>query len=134
GMRNGSSDFRDERWSLGIEPARSIPHSAFRIPHWLYLPIREQHSTAWMGLGIALVGHPEVGPADAIAAGHEPAERGVEAGLSSECGMDRATFETRGGHSGSNLPVRFRTPHSAFRTGYISQFENNTPRPGWGSG
>src|SRR5207253_7292397 len=61
----------------------SIPHSAFRIPHWLYLPIREQHSTAWMGLGIALVGHPEVGPADAIAAGHEPAERVVEAGLAS---------------------------------------------------
>src|SRR5438034_7201497 len=49
----------------------SIPHSAFRIPHWLYLPIREQHSTAWMGLGIALVGHPEVGPADAIAAGQD---------------------------------------------------------------
>src|SRR5438445_12973805 len=61
----------------------SIPHSAFRIPHLLYLPIREQHTTAWMGLRIALVGHPEVGPADAIAAGHEPAERVVEAGLAS---------------------------------------------------
>src|SRR5438128_12306375 len=55
----------------------SIPHSAFRIPHLSYLPIREQHSTAWMGLGVALVGHPEVGPADAIAAGHEPAEREI---------------------------------------------------------
>src|SRR2546428_4858722 len=61
----------------------SIPHSAFRIPHLSYLPIREQHSTAWMGLGVALVGHPEVGPADAIAARHEPAERVVEAGLAS---------------------------------------------------
>src|SRR3989442_14200195 len=61
----------------------SIPHSAFRIPHLLYLPIREQHSAGWMGLGVALVGHPEVGPADAIAAGHEPAERVVEAGLAS---------------------------------------------------
>src|SRR5947207_13566067 len=81
GMRNGSSDFRDERWSLGIEPARSIPHSAFRIPHWLYLPIREQHSTACLGLAIALVGHPEVGPADASSAGDNPAVRDVEAGL-----------------------------------------------------
>src|SRR5437016_13430866 len=61
----------------------SIPHSAFRIPHLSYLPIREQHSTAWMGLGVALVGHPEVGPADAIAAGHEPAECVVEAGRAS---------------------------------------------------
>src|SRR5207302_9694102 len=58
----------------------SIPHSAFRIPHLLYLPIREQHSAAWMGLGVALVGHPEVGPADAIAAGHELAERVVDGG------------------------------------------------------
>src|SRR2546429_7022931 len=61
----------------------SIPHSAFPIPHLLYLPIREQHSTAWMGLGIALAGHPEVGPANAIAAGYEPPERVVEAGLAS---------------------------------------------------
>src|SRR5207249_12193853 len=100
GMRNGSSDFRDERWSLGIEPARSSPHSAFRIPHWLYLPIREQHSSAWMGLGIALVGHPEVGPSDAIAAGHEPGERVVEAGLASHGHppdkIGRASWRERG--------------------------------------
>src|SRR5881296_2196010 len=80
GMRNGSSDFRDERLSLGIDPAPSIPHSEFRILHYSYLPIREQHTAARMGLRISLVGHPEVGPADAIAAGHEPAERVVEAG------------------------------------------------------
>src|SRR2546428_7128705 len=78
----------------------SILNSAFRIPHLLYLPIREQHSAAWMGLGVALVGHPEVGPADAIAAGHEPAERVVEAGLAShghppDAGAGRGGFGRR---------------------------------------
>src|SRR2546430_16174358 len=61
----------------------SIPHSAFRIPRLSYLPIREQHTAARMALRVALVGQPEVGPADAIAAGREPAEGVVEAGLAS---------------------------------------------------
>src|SRR5256886_12136042 len=74
----------------------SIPHSAFRIPHLSYLPIREQHATAWMGLGVALVGHPEVGPADAIAAGHEPTEGVVAAGLASH-GDAADTGAGRGG-------------------------------------
>src|SRR5256885_5611536 len=85
GMRNGSSDFRDERWSLEIEPARQFrtPHSAFRIPHLSDLPIGEQHAARGMGLRVSFVGHPEVGPADAIAAGHEPTEGVVAAGLAS---------------------------------------------------
>src|SRR5439155_1237283 len=59
----------------------SIPHSAFRTPHLSDLPIREQHTAAWRALRIPLVGHPQIGPADAIAAGHEAAEGIVEAGL-----------------------------------------------------
>src|SRR5213592_2225507 len=90
----------------------SIPHSAFPIPHLLYLPIREQHSTAWMGLGIALAGHPEVGPANAIAAGYEPAERVVEAGLAShshppDAGAGRGGFGRRDrGIEGARVPGR----------------------------
>src|SRR2546422_3084909 len=90
----------------------SIPHSAFRIPHLLYLPIREQHSTAWMGLRIALVGHPEVGPADAIAAGYEPAECVVETGLAShghpsDAGAGRRGFGRRDrGIEGTRVPGR----------------------------
>src|SRR5947208_14794887 len=90
----------------------SIPHSAFPIPHLLYLPIREQHSTAWMGLGIALAGHPEVGPANAIAAGYEPAERVVEAGLAShshppDAGAGSGGFGRRDrGIEGARVPGR----------------------------
>src|SRR5438034_10394236 len=89
-----------------------LPHSAFRILHWSYLPIREQPSTAWMGLGVALVGHPEVGPADATAAGHEPAERVVEAGLAShghppDAGAGRGGFGRRDrGIEGARVPGR----------------------------
>src|SRR5437773_9934335 len=61
----------------------SNPQSAIRDPQSSYLPIREQHTAAGMGLRISLVGHPEVGPADAIAAGHEPAQGVVAAGLAS---------------------------------------------------
>src|SRR5216117_2022596 len=94
---------------------RACPFSAaFRLPRsaFLDLPIREQHSTAWMGLGIALVGHPEVGPADAIAAGHEPAERVVEAGLAShghppDAGAGRGGFGRRDrGIEGARVPGR----------------------------
>src|SRR6266571_2290715 len=83
-----------------VKPCPSIPHSAFRIPHYSYLPIGEQHTAARMGLRIALVGHPEVGPADAIAAGYEPAERVVEACLAShghppDAGAGRGGFGRR---------------------------------------
>src|SRR6266571_6688277 len=64
-----------------VKPSPSIPHSAFHTPHYSYLPIREQHAVRRMGLRIPLVRHPQVGPADAIAAGDEPAEGVVEAGL-----------------------------------------------------
>src|SRR5436853_7613608 len=81
GMRNAEWIERLSRREVVIRDRTcpSIPHSAFRIPHLSYLPIREQHTAARMALRVALVGHPEVGPADAIAAGHEPAEGVVEA-------------------------------------------------------
>src|SRR2546421_2516791 len=46
-----------------------------------YLPIREQHALPRVRLAVPFVSHAEVGPADAIAAGDEPAERVVEARL-----------------------------------------------------
>src|SRR6266704_159427 len=90
----------------------SNPQSEIGNPQSSYLPIREQHSTAWMGLRIALVGHPEVGPADAIAAGYEPAERVVEAGLAShghppDAGAGRGGFGRRDrGIEGARVPGR----------------------------
>src|SRR5439155_10077045 len=82
---------------------RACPFSAaFRLPRsaFLDLPIREQHTAARMWLRISLVGHPEVGPADAIAAGYEPAERVVEACLAShghppDAGAGRGGFGRR---------------------------------------
>src|SRR5881394_3572756 len=61
------------RFALG---GRSIC-SAFRVSRsaLLDLPIREQHATPRVRLAVAFVGHPEVDPADPIAAGDEPAER-----------------------------------------------------------
>src|SRR6266566_4086106 len=81
-------------------PGPSNPQSEIDNPQSSYLPIREQHTPAWMGLRIALVGHPEVGPADAIAAGYEPAERVVEACLAShghppDAGAGRGGFGRR---------------------------------------
>src|SRR5256712_9974399 len=81
-------------------PRPSIPHSAFHIPHYSYLPIREQHTAARMGLRISLVGHPEVGPAYAIADGYESAELVVEACLAShghppDAGAGRGGFGRR---------------------------------------
>jgi len=52
---NGSSDF-ETRGFTRDRPRPSIPHSAFRIPHYSYPPIREQHTAARMGLRISLVG------------------------------------------------------------------------------
>src|SRR6266571_3884413 len=78
----------------------SNPQSAIANPQLSDLPVREQHTAARMGLRVALVGHPEVGPADAIAAGHEPAERVVEACLAShghppDAGAGRGGFGRR---------------------------------------
>src|SRR5919108_5587330 len=59
----------------------SNPQSAIANPQSSDLPIREQHAVRGVRLGVSLVDHPQVGPADAIAAGHEATERRVEAGL-----------------------------------------------------
>src|SRR2546427_232367 len=40
-----------------------------------YLPVGKQHALGRGLLGIAVLGHPQVGPADAVAAGDEAAER-----------------------------------------------------------
>src|SRR3989449_9103457 len=93
-------------------PGPSNPQSEIDKPPSLYPPIREKHSTAWMGLRIALVGHPAVGPADAIAPGYEPAERDVEAGLAShghplDAGAGRGGFGRRDrGIEGARVPGR----------------------------
>src|SRR2546430_10661373 len=57
-----------------------------------------------MGLRVTLVGHPEVGPADAIAAGHEPAEGVVAAGLASH-GDAADTGARRGGFGGRDRGI-----------------------------
>src|SRR2546430_7711307 len=81
GTRNrmGRGRSRMPRFALD---GRSIC-SAFRVPRsaFLDLPIREQHPVPRVRLAVPFVGHAEVGPADAIAAGDEPAERVVEARL-----------------------------------------------------
>src|SRR5437660_9211303 len=61
-----------------------------------YLPIREQHATPWVRLAVPLVGHPEVGPADAIAAGDQPAERVVEPRLAAHGDAPDARARGRG--------------------------------------
>src|SRR5690349_24910261 len=65
-------------------PGPLNPHSAIRNPQPSYLPIREQDPLGGMRLRVALVAHPEIGPAHAIAAGHQPAKRGVEARLAAD--------------------------------------------------
>src|SRR3989441_11956942 len=46
-----------------------------------------------------------------------PAPLQPECGVwNAECGMDRARFQTRGTHPGSNPALQFRTPHSTFHT------------------
>src|SRR5436190_2560151 len=84
------------RFALG---GRSIC-SAFRVSRsaLLDLPIREQHATPRVRLSVAFVGHPEVGPADPIAAGDEPAERIVEARLAAH--RDAPDPRPRGGGLG----------------------------------
>src|SRR2546430_13280813 len=70
--------------------------SAFRVPRsaFLDLPVREQHPVPRVRLAVPFVGHPEVGPADAIAASDEPAERVVEARLTAH--GDAPDARTRG--------------------------------------
>src|SRR5437867_12895667 len=46
GMRNGSDHFRFGRPTSGIELAPTIPHSAFRIPHWGGAAVREAYICA----------------------------------------------------------------------------------------
>src|SRR5438445_11948629 len=69
-----------------------------------YLPIGEQHTAPRVWLAVPFVGHPEVGPADAIAAGDEPAERGVEACLTAHGDAPDASARGRGlGRSDAHL-------------------------------
>src|SRR2546430_7143006 len=65
----------------GTGPGPSNPQSEIRNSQSSYLPIREQHAAPRVRLAVAFVGHPEVGPADPIAAGDEAAERVVQARL-----------------------------------------------------
>src|SRR5882762_4382784 len=51
----------------------------------LYLPVREQHSTGGVALGIALVAHAQIGPANAVAARDETAEGVPVARLATQC-------------------------------------------------
>src|SRR2546430_14695414 len=62
-------------------PGPANPQSEVRKRQSSYLPIREQPAAPRVRLAVAFVGHPEVGPADPIAAGDEPAEGVVEARL-----------------------------------------------------
>src|SRR6266581_8559311 len=75
GVRNGSDARRNAGLALASEPALQFrtPHSAFRTCS--DLPIREQNAAGRLGLRIAIVGHAEIGPADAVPAGDEAAER-----------------------------------------------------------
>src|SRR6266700_5843334 len=84
------------RFALG---GRSIC-SAFRVPRFAFLdlPIREQHAAPRVWLAVAFVGHAEVGPANPIAAGDEPAERVVEACLAAH--RDAPDPRPRGGGLG----------------------------------
>src|SRR5256886_8293958 len=60
------------------------------------LPVRKQYSVPRVRLAVPFVGHAEVGPADAIAAGHEPAERVVEARLTADGDAPDARARGRG--------------------------------------
>src|SRR5438874_994061 len=60
------------------------------------LPVRKQHATPRVRLAVPLVGHPEVGPADAIAARDQPAERVVEARLAAHGDAPDARARGRG--------------------------------------
>src|SRR5256884_1489657 len=72
--------------------------SAFRVSRsaLLDLPIREQHPVPRVRLAVPFVGHAEVGPADAIAAGDQPAERVVEARLTAHGDAPDARARGRG--------------------------------------
>src|SRR5256886_1382009 len=100
--------------------------SAFRLPRsaFLDLPIREQHPVPRVRLAVPFVGHAEVGPADAIAAGDQPAERVVEARLTAHGDApDARARRRRLGRRDARLegPVVARRPpehpHPAFRPG-----------------
>src|SRR2546421_10169604 len=75
-------------------PGPSNPQSEIRNPQWSYLPIREQHPVPRVRLAVPFVRHPEIGPANAIAAGDEAAERVVEARLTAH--GDAADARARG--------------------------------------
>src|SRR2546430_16019948 len=89
------------------------------------LPIREQHPVPRVQLAVPFVGHAEVGPADAIAAGDEPAERVVEARLTAHGDAPAARARGRGlgrRHAGLEGAVVARRqlehPHLLFRPAF----------------
>src|SRR5437764_15487605 len=83
-LRIGTAGVR-RPWRIPlIDPSPSNPQSAIRNPQSSYLPIRKQHAPGAMRLRIALVRHAQVGPADAVAARHESAERVVVARLTAD--------------------------------------------------
>src|SRR2546422_4615877 len=49
-----------------------------------YLPVGKQHAGAGLRFGMALVGHAEIGPAHAVPAGDEAAERLRVSGLAAD--------------------------------------------------
>src|SRR5437764_5448873 len=89
-LRIGTAGVRGP-WRIPlIDPSPSSPQSAIRNPQLSYLPVGKQHAPGGMRLRIALVRHAQVGPADAVAARHESAERFVVARLAA----DRYTADT----------------------------------------
>src|SRR2546423_10528794 len=78
----------------GTSPGPSNPQSEIRNSQSSYLPIREQHPVPRVRLAVPFVRHPEIGPANAIAAGDEAAERVVEARLTAH--GDAADARARG--------------------------------------
>src|SRR5436305_4068163 len=89
-LRIGTAGVRGP-WRIPlIDPSPSNPQSAIRNPQLSYLPVGKQHAPGGMRLRIALVRHAQVGPADAVAARHEAAERFVVARLAA----DRHTADT----------------------------------------
>ena len=71
--------------------ARSTPHSTLRTR--LDLPVRKQHAARWVGLGVALIGHSQIGPAYAVPSRHQVTEGVREARLAA----DRDSADARAG-------------------------------------
>src|SRR5438105_15431505 len=80
----------------GTGPGPTNPQSEIRNSQSSDLPIREQHPAPRVRLAVPLVGHPEVGPADAIAARDQPTERVVEARLAAHGDAPDARARGRG--------------------------------------